>query len=161
MDQFIRSVDVVPAIRSRIVPRPFWRTVGKVLSNTDRELKICAEACEAEVVPHTWGTFADNYGFLRIAARVDRILPFCDGGPEHPGAGNMDLPPEIEEKVYKGLKAYNAIPRLLTGIRLNDLKSDRQFMHGFNARDSEQRDPKLFLVDIEPVFRTKPPEFPY
>lgn len=166
--QFIRSVDIVPPMIYK--PAFSWSRVARLLATTDRELEKCARFCGAEVVPHTWGVVNDKYG-ERVVAKVDRIVRFCDVGTRdssriaelqlghsemEAARSSANLPPNVLEKLGKGLNRYNRVWNLFRPMQLDDLRSSRQFIYGFNLNNPEQAIPKLFLTDLEPVYGLKP-----
>jgi hypothetical protein len=87
--------------------------------------------------------------YKTLVAEVDRI--------EIKGRPTL----EHTEKLHNGIKEYE---QLRSRYRLGDISSG-QFVFGVNQNTSAPSsvDPELYLVDIEPVFRTlhlrEPPAF--
>ncbi len=145
--RFKRPVDLVSPLFS-------IASVRRVLSITDRELNKCARACKAEVVPHKWG-YTNGY-MNELAAEVDYISSSIEIDPCNPTDSFLDnLPTEVGEQMLKGLSRYNSPISRLRRQRLNDMDY-YQFVYGINSCDQTQVQPKLFLVDIEPLFRGRP-----
>lgn len=106
--------------------------------------------CGAKVVPHKWG-LQSKFDRERIVAEVN----FIDGFTiSHKSVGDQSVPVEIMDQVDEGIDKYSHFLRKLTGRRLHDMASF-QFMYGLDTCNPEQIDPEIFLVDIEPVFRSR------
>lgn len=152
-DQFIRSIDVYP-------PRLSLKSLKRLVTTTDRELQKCADMCDAEVIPHTWGLISTfysqlpwkRYANLSLVARVDYI----DGAiiPNDLDPAGDTVPVNIQEQVHEGVARYNHPLRRLSRRHLYDMRPS-QFMYGRNVNNPDQIDPAIFLVDIEPVYRIK------
>lgn len=156
-NSFLRNIDVSLPLRRSLRLKPPIRIVEKFLAITDRELSICANLCEAIVIPHRWKIIHYPEEHYTVAARVNVIQPFCDAGPtvESEFSGRKDLPPSVRERLVWGLGRYNG-PLSLLRTTLHDIDGARQFMYGYDLTDQNQTVPKLFLTDIEPIYRAKP-----
>lgn len=141
----LREIWVVP-------PRFCIKSLRGLLMKTDQELQEAADLCEATVVPHKWGLVAGSNPFYspiqvprnkRVVAEVDRITPADE------------VPADIFATLHSGVAAYNKKRKSLQHRRytLSDVTTG-QFMYGHNVNDPGNTQDQLFLVDIEPKYRT-------
>lgn len=149
-DTFVRPIDIRVKSFS-------CASLERLLAKADRELSTVAEMCEAEVVPHTWGLIVKGHEteyrhkvphLWSLVAQVDRIQR--DSSTK---VGRLNEP-EFNI-ILNGIRRYDRT-RWLKRYGLPDMGT-HQFMYGTNARlDSGKRNgPKLFLVDVEPLFRLR------
>lgn len=136
----LREIWIIP-------PRFCVRSLRYILQRTDEELSRVAELCDAKVIPHEWGLVRGSNPFFspkqvprdkHLVAKVNVIKP----------ADNT--PSDIEEKMIEGVSIYNSKYRRY-GIDMHK----GQFMYGVNSsHNDEEETPSLYLVDIEPKFRS-------
>lgn len=162
VNQFFKKLDLEsPTIIREVLvipPRLCLLSLASLLKKTDRELELVAELSNAKVVGHRWGLVDGRQPLYRpmqlpkyktLVAEVDRI--------------EIKDSPTLEqtELLDRGIKEYN---QLHGRYRLGDISSG-QFIFGVNQNTPTPSsvDPELYLVDIEPVFRTlhlrEPPDF--
>lgn len=148
---FVRTIDFRAPLLS-------LASLERILARTDEELERVADLCSAEVVPHIWGLIPrktpreyrqKKYPWHSLVAEVDRIqadesMPYSN------------LVPEPQWKtVSEGLMHYKR-PFQFNRYLLADMDL-QQFMYGRNiAQDACAAPPRLFLVDIEPLYRVRP-----
>jgi hypothetical protein len=142
------------------VPRQLGR-LAKVLTKTDKELELAAQACDATVVEHHWGLYPirdalpDEYEDYLPADR--RRLGMPKGHilvaevavvRDATAVSGLSSPEGVYDRIFSGLRDYCGVKRL----RLSDMKVSA-FATGFvpqTTTEATETTAREWLIDIEP-----------